>query len=227
MRGARSAVLGVAIGVALACGRSGSGDGADAGSAARPRIVRPRPPPAPGEIPADLVASKLSLTIIKDKDTKAPVLATLSLRDGAVSLEGSKARVSIDLDSFDSGIPVRNERVRGIFFETSGVGWESAEIDVPKLPDAAVASLRAKQPVSNLKLEVDLKVHGKWTKLPMVVDADYTDKGALRVKSAEPIEVKISDLGLGLNVRRLSALCMHDSIDDVVKIDAVLEFAAK
>jgi hypothetical protein len=59
----------------------------------------------------------------------------------------------------------------------------------------------------------------------LTVDARYADDGRLTVKTSMPAQVKISDFALGDNLRRLSAICMHDSIDDVVLVEATLEFA--
>lgn len=185
--------------------------------------VRIRPPTAPGELAADLAKSKITLAIIKDQDTKSPVVATLTLRDGAVALGAGAARLSIDLDTFDSGIPLRNERVRGIVFETSGVGWDTAELTVPKIPDDVLASIRDKK-LARTKLDAELKIHGHTAKLVLPVEVSYTNGSALWVKTTEPFALKMSDFDLVSNVKRLSQICMHDSIDDAVNVEVSLEF---
>jgi hypothetical protein len=222
-------VLVVLAAAASASCRSGSAGSADAGrtSAAarppRPRVV------AQGEAPVDVERSKLSLAVIKDRDVTSPVVATVRLLDGALSLgtTPASARLSVNLDSFDSTIPLRNERVRGIFFETSAIGWETAELTVPSIPDDAVSALRARRPLAHVTLEGKLRVHGRTAPVSLVVDAGYADDGGLWVKTAAPAQVKISDLGLTDNLHRLSAICMHDSIDDVVTVTADLQFAAR
>jgi hypothetical protein len=204
------------------CNRSPSASSSDAGQTAKP--VRVRPPARPGETLADLTKSKVTLTTIKDKDTVSPVVANVSLRDGAVTLgESPSARLTLDLDTFDSAIPLRNQRVRLVFFETTAVGWDVIEIVVAKIPDAVVAALKDKKSASGAKLDAIVEVHGKKVSVPLTVDASYVGD-RLVVKSTAPIEVRISDSALGDNLRRLSALCMHDSIDDVVKVDATIEF---
>ena len=186
-------------------------------------VVHTRPPAAPGELPLDLLKSKITLAIIKDRDTKSPVVATVMLRDGAVALGPGTARLTIDLDTFDSGIPLRNERVRGIVFETSGVGWDTAELTVAKIPDDALASIRDKK-MARAKLDATLKIHGKTVKLVLPVEASYANGGELWVKTSEPLSVKTSDFDLIPNVKRLSQICMHDSIDDAVSVEVSLEF---
>ncbi len=202
-------------------GSSSSTTDAAASASARPKIVRPRVVGS-GEIPLDLKESKLHLVIIKDHVT--PVPATLSMRDGAVALDGSppKAHLSVDLDTFDSEIAIRNERVRNILFETSAIGWESAELAFD-LPADLIAKLRADKKITGAKLEGSLKVHGGTSKLPVTIDAGW-EGAKLWVKSVGPVDVKVSDLGLTDNLHRLNAICMHDGIDDVVKVDVSLVF---
>lgn len=209
-----------------ACSRSSSNAKPDAGQTApSATVVRPRPPAKPGETLADLAKSKVTMKMIKDRDTTSPVVANVALRDGAVTLEGSpSARLTIDLDTFDSMIPLRNERVRLVFFESSGVGWDVIELAVPKIPESVLADLKAKKSVSGAKLDGRVKLHGKEATVPLVVDATWAGE-RLVVKSTAAIAVKISDFGLNDNLRRLSALCMHDSIDDVVNVEATVEFA--
>ncbi len=218
---ARWYVLGLVLSLAPGC-RSSSSAGVDAGAPTKPKIVRPRVQ-APGELPLDIAHSKLSLTMIKDR--VSPVNATLTMRDGALSLDGPSpsARLSVDLDTFDSDIAIRNERVRNLFFETSAIGWESADLSFA-LPADVVAQLRKDKKLAHVPLDGTLKVHGVTSKLPVTVDAG--DEGRkIWVKSVSPVVVKISDLGLSDNLRRLNAICMHDSIDDDVKVDVSLEFS--
>lgn len=191
------------------------------------KMVRPRPAARPGETLADIDKSKVSLAIIKDRDEANPVTATMFLRDGAIALDGpsgSTARLSIDVLSFDSTIPIRNERVKKFFFETSGVGWDTIELVIPKIPDEVVKSLKDTKGVTKAKLLADVKLHGKSKQLELVVDAGYRPDGSLWVKSSGPFQAKASDFGLTENLQRLSSICMHDSIDDAVKVEVALEF---
>jgi hypothetical protein len=218
--------FGIALLIAFAgChSSSSSSDGAaDAAAAAKPKIVRPRVVGS-GEMPLDLGLSKLKLTIVKDHVT--PVGATLSMRDGALALETPTPNVhlAVDLDTFDSEIAIRNERVRNIFFETSAIGWETAELKVD-LPQELVDRVKKEKKVAGVKLDGQLKVHGATSKLPLTVDATY-DGARATVKSTSPVEVKVSDLGLTDNLHRLNAICMHDGIDDIVKVDVSLVFAS-
>ena len=203
--------------VLVACRSAGSTSAADAAPSARPKIVRPRVV-ASNEMPLDLARSKLHLVMVKDHVT--PVDATMTFRDGA--LGATSARLSVDLDSFDSQIAIRNERVRNLFFETSAIGWESAELTFD-LPADLVAKFRQQKSLAKTTLEGTLRVHGGTSKLPVTIDAGE-DGAKVWVKSAGPVSVRVSDLGLVDNLHRLNAICMHDSIDDVVQVDVSLVF---
>ena len=218
-------VLHLALGALLVAGVGCTKPTPPVVDAGHPPVVKThvRPPAAPGELPADLAKSKITLAIIKDRDTKSPVVATVMLRDGAVALGPGTARLTIDIDTFDSGIPLRNERVRGIVFETSGVGWDTAELTVPKIPDDVLASLRDKKLVRT-KLDANLKIHGKTAKIVLPIEASPASDGAIWVKTTEPLVLKTSDFDLIPNVKRLSQICMHDSIDDAVNVEVSIEF---
>jgi hypothetical protein len=225
------ALLLVSTGVLVSCGKPGGEKGSpDAGRADAAAPIAPaRAAAAPGEMLADLEESKVTVAAIKDRDVILPVKATVMLRDGRLTLGGPSpgARLTVDLNTYDSRIPLRNERVKKFLFETSGLGWETAELVIARLPDAVVASLRDTRRATHAKLDGELRVHGHSSKLTMVVDAAYESDGRLTVKTAAPVEVKISELGLADNLKRLSAICMHDSIDDVVKVEVALEFPGR
>jgi hypothetical protein len=147
----------------------------DAGAppkAAKLRVV------APGDAPADLKQSYVQLSIIKDKDVKNPVVGRMLLDDGAVALSSPtpSAHLLVDIDTLDTGVPIRNERVRNIFFETSNVGWDTVDVTIPVLPVAVVTALQGQRHVEQAKLDATLKVHGR----KVIVDAGAGEDLGLR-----------------------------------------------
>lgn len=225
----KSVALGLCLVVAAfapACSRGDKDARADAGTF--PKAAAKAPPARvanSGEVLADLQKSSIRLTVIKDHDTATPVVGTMSLRDGVLSLSDpglSFARFSFDLGTFESGIPMRNDRVKLFFFEISAK--DTAELVVRPLPEAALIGLRDKKPVVHATLEGELTLHGRTAKVPLPVDAGIDARGVLWIKTSKPAEVKISDFGLTENAKRLMSICMHDSIDDIVRVEASLEF---
>jgi hypothetical protein len=210
--------------VAVGCGKktadSAVPDAAPPSKAAKVRVV------PPGNAPADLKNSSIQISIIKDKDVKNPVVGRMALDDGSISLSSPtpSARLIVDIDTLDTTIPIRNERVRNIFFETSNVGWDTIEVTIPVIPAAVVAALQTQRHVEQAKVDATLRVHGRNVITVLTVDASYADDGRLTVKTSAPAQVKIADFGLDDNLHRLSHICMHDSIDDLVMVEASLQF---
>jgi hypothetical protein len=213
-----------------ACHGKGERGTPDAGrtTSAPQRVVAARIPQA-GELLADLSTSKISASMIKDRNVAVPVTATMLLRDGRVTLDGPQpsARLSIDMTTFDSALPLRNERVKQFFFETNNRNYETVELSIPVLPPEALRSLREARKALHVKLDGELTFHGAKKKIELVVDASYDASGTLVVKSAGPIDVNVSDYGLLDNLRRLSLLCKHESIDEIVKAEVTIEFPPK
>ena len=226
MRFHLSIVVVVAALVAGGCGKK-STEAPRPDAAAAPSKAAKIRAVAPGDAQADLAHSQVQISVIKDKDTKSPVVGRMMLTDGAVALSSPtpSARLSIDIDTIDTGVPIRNERVRNIFFETSGVGWDTIEVVIPAIPAAVVAALRDQRKVDQAKLDATLRVHGRTVMTVLTVDASYSEDGRLTVKTSTPAQIKISDFTLSDNLHRLSSICMHDSIDDLVLVEATLQFA--
>jgi polyisoprenoid-binding protein YceI len=208
--------------LAAACGKKERPAAAQDADPVSPK--KPRPAASPGESPVDLVESKISLAVVKDHNANGPVVVTVLLRDGAISFGAGTARLSIDLDSIDSGVPLRNERLRGVLLETGGPGWDTAELRITSIPESALVALREKRGVGGVKIDGELALHGVTAKVPFIANVSFGTGGVLLVKSAAPVELKISDYGLGENLKKLITLCKHESIDDVVKVDFSLEF---
>ena len=105
------------------------------------------------ELLADLGSSRVSVAVIKDRNSKLPVNGTMLLRDGRVTLDGPSpsAQLSIDLTTLETDIPTRNERVKKLFFETNNRSWETIELAVPTLPPAALAALRDKRRATHVE----------------------------------------------------------------------------
>ncbi len=224
MKGQLFAVLFAAL-FAAGCGKKSTEVVPPDAAAAPPKAAKLRVV-APGDAPADLKQSYVQLSIIKDKDVKNPVVGRMLLDDGSVALSSPapSAHLLVDIDTLDTGVPIRNERVRNIFFETSNVGWDTIDVTIPTLPAAVVSALHGQRHVEQAKLDATLKLHGRKVMTVLTVDASYSDDGRLTVKTSTPAQVKISDFGLGDNLRRLSSICMHDSIDDVVNVEVSLQF---
>jgi hypothetical protein len=224
MNRSKPAAVALTLGLSLlspSCGNRGGGGAPDAGR----RAVTSFPAGAV-EHRVDTTASTVTISVAGGLDPGSVVSGTFSLRGGALTLSNASlpaAKFFVDLTSFDSHLPVRNERVKQVFFETTGSGGDSAEITIERLPEEALAKLKARKLVAGARTEATLTVHGRTTKVALTVDAGFNERGVLWVKTSAPAPVNITELGMGENKKRLMATCQHEHIDDVVKVEASLE----
>ena len=133
--------------------------------------------------------------------------------DGAVQL-------GVDLDSVDTSIEIRDERMRQMLFETGD--FPSANVTGSVDP----AILKTLQPgaVVTTDLEVTLSLHGKEASIsvPVVVISESTE--GLRVISSRPVLLNTADFDLLRGVAALQEVAGLDSIASVVPVTFHLLF---
>lgn len=137
----------------------------------------------------DAAGSTLTYQSVK----KNTVVETNRLRNlsGAVSPDGT-ASVTIDLNSVDSGIDVRDVRMRFLFFQTFKfpVATVSTKID-----PVAVADLATKRRLK-MQLPFTLDLHGFQKSFVANVVVTLISDAQVSVASESPIEIKVEDFGL-------------------------------
>lgn len=144
----------------------------------------------------DPAASSLSYQSIK----KNTVVETNKIRNltGTIAPDGL-ATVSIDLNSVDSGIDIRDVRMRYLFFET--FKFPLATVSV-KLDPAAFADLPTKRRMK-INLPFTLDLHGLTKELRADVVVTMITDSAVSVASDGPIAIKVADFGLGPAIEKL------------------------
>jgi OmpA-OmpF porin, OOP family len=137
----------------------------------------------------DAAGSTLTYQSVK----KNTVVETNRLRNlsGAVSPDGA-AIVTVDLNSVDSGIDVRDVRMRFLFFQTFKfpVATISTRID-----PAAIADLPTKRRLK-MRLPFTLDLHGFQKDFAADVVVTLISDTQVSVASESPIEIKVEDFGL-------------------------------
>jgi len=142
---------------------------------------------------------------------------------GYIGADG-KVELAIDLDSVETMIPIRNERMRELLFETRQhpTANLSAQID-PGILQAA-----GKGSVINTVVQVGLSLHGQdaLLEVPVVVVGD--EDRSLRVISARPVVVNAGNFGLegGVNALREIAGLKQISTAVPVTLNLVFRYAA-
>jgi outer membrane protein OmpA-like peptidoglycan-associated protein/polyisoprenoid-binding protein YceI len=144
----------------------------------------------------DPAASTLTYQSVK----KNSIVETNTIRNfsGTITPEGDVS-ITVDLNSIDTGIDLRNVRMRFLFFET--FKYPTATITA-KVDPSAFADLAAKRRmVATLPFKFDL--HGVVKDLQADVVVTMISDSSVSVASRTPLAIKVDDFGLLPNVEKL------------------------
>ena len=131
-----------------------------------------------------------------------------------------KVELAIDLDSVETLIPIRNERMRELLFETRQFPTANLSAQV----DPGILQAASQGGVVNTVVQVGLSLHGQdaLLEVPVVVVGD--DGQSLRVVSARPVIVNAGDFGLEGGVTALREVAGLKTISTAVPVTLNLLF---
>ena len=115
--------------------------------------------------------------------------------------KNGNVQLSIDLDSVETLIPIRNERMRELLFETTSFPNATVAAEV----DPAVLAEVASGGTVSTEVPVRLNLHGIEESLAVPVTV-FSDGGSLSVVSSRPIIINAADFGLVAIQHQNSAL---------------------
>ncbi len=174
-------------------------------------------PAAQGDWTLDAAASQLNFVSIKSGDI-AEIHHFTGL-SGSVSQDGT-AELVIDLATVETGIVIRNERMREHLFqtETFPTARLTAQIDLAALSDMA--------PGDQTELELDgvLDLHG--VQVPVYAEVLVSDLNGSRVivTTQGPVMIHAEDFNLQAGLDTLQELAGLPSITPAVPVTATLVF---
>lgn len=174
---------------------------------------------APAALSAwELDAERSSVLFLSVKNSSVAELHHFKVVRGGVSDDGA-AEVTIDLDSVETLVPIRNQRMREILFET--VRFPAAELSAVVPGD--LSEMKAGD-ARSVDLEVTINLHG--ASAPYIAKTRVTRLAdeSLQVVLAEPILVKAADFGLDGGIEMLREVAGLKSISTAVPVDATLVF---
>jgi OOP family OmpA-OmpF porin len=169
----------------------------------------------------DLASSSLTFQSVK----KGTIVETskFATLDGTIGKDG-QARVDVVLESVDTGVDLRNVRMRFLFFET--YKFPVATITA-RLDPAALQELPVKR---RLRTDVDysLDLHGVVKQMRSPVVVTLIDDDTVSVASAAPIIIAVADFGLAENIGKLEQAVGNITItpSTSVSFDFVFDRAA-
>ena len=191
--------------------------------------------PDPKPVSADPVALELgvanatvSMITVKNGDTEVPgkfegVSGTMTFADGKhpSALTGS---LDIELGSWDSGLELRDDRVKNIFFDAAKNQTASFRLtNIEDLPAEgmvigadAEGTAKGRLTIAGTSVDVEAKV-----KLTRSGETDF------HLDTIEPFVVSIESLHLTNPLKALMKECEHESIDDSVRVSVRLDLTAE
>ncbi len=134
--------------------------------------------------------------------------------------ESGNFNLNIDLSSIDSGIEVRNFRLRTFLFEV--IRFPTARV-FGQLEPAFYKDLKPGQYVHQ-NLNGTISLHGIQKKISIAVKIIALADGVLNVTSSQPFLLNTQDFGLTKGVLKLAELAKLDAINTVVPISLNFNF---
>jgi polyisoprenoid-binding protein YceI len=174
-------------------------------------------PAASGDWRLDGERSRLSFVSIKSGEiAEAHSFSGLS---GTVAPDGA-AELVIDLATVETGIDIRNERMRDHLFEIDRFAEArvTTALDLVALADLDVGERRS------LELDATLSLHGQSIDIITPVIVTDIDGRHILVESAAPVLLHIEDFGLAEGLATLQELANLPSITPVSPVSFSLYF---
>jgi polyisoprenoid-binding protein YceI len=166
----------------------------------------------------DLDAERSTVQFLSVKNASVAEVHHFTKVSGGIDDDG-QATVTIDLASVETMIPIRNERMREMLFETARFPEATLSARVPDDLDELDAG-----ETTRADLEVSIDLHGKTALYSAAAHVTRLADGSLQVVLAAPVLVKAADFGLEGGVEMLREVAGLKNISTAVPVDATLVF---
>lgn len=133
------------------------------------------------------------------------------------------AQLRIEMDSVNSSVPLRDERMRDVLFDFKHFpeAQISAQIDLQPINDLASGAQL------ELRLPVTVSLRGKQHTYQAELLATRLDERRFQVVTLEPLMLQAEDFGLQAELETLRKLAGLSAISFSVPVNAVLIFTAR
>ena len=167
-----------------------------------------------------LDGERSSVQFMSVKNTHIAELHHFKTLSGSIN-DAGQARVVIDLDGVETLIPIRNQRMRELLFETVRFPAATLSAQVP----AGVETLAAGETLA-AEMAVGVDLHGTVAPYRTRVNATRLADGGVQVTLAQPVLVRATDFGLAAGIEALRKIVGLQSISIAVPVTATLVFVA-
>ncbi|MCX7553419.1 YceI family protein [Marinicella sp. S1101] len=159
-----------------------------------------------------LVTDSSTLTFISTKNKTITEEHKLQFGQGSID-SNSDMVLAVDLESVDTMIPIRDERMRNILFKTDQYPSATVSASIP-------TGIELNQKV---ELPFTLNLHGQTRTMKAQVMAQMVE-GRLVVVNYEPIAINTKDFGMDDGINKLTQIAGLLSIDYASLVDFKLTF---
>jgi len=165
------------------------------------------------------VAEDSRVQFVSIKNNTIGEISRFEMISGTVDDKGA-VEVRVALDSVETNIGIRNERMREMLFE---VGlYPEAVITAQLDKDAMAASVSNRVTIVPVLLQIDL--HGQVVSKEAMLTVAATAAG-FSATSSEPILLNAAEFGLEAGVAALQSVAGLDAISRVIPVTVSLNFA--
>ncbi|MEN0036821.1 MAG: cellulase family glycosylhydrolase [Cellvibrio sp.] len=162
------------------------------------------------------------LNFVTTKNTSNVEVHNFTTINGSIS-SANVATLTIDLSTVNSGVALRDQRMRDLLFDV--VNFPSATVTVP-VPATLISSLAVGQSATT-DISATLNLHGVNGTITTKVSVQKLSSNRVLVQSLSPILVKAGDYALADGVEALRAAVGIASINVSVPVDFALVFDAR
>jgi polyisoprenoid-binding protein YceI len=163
--------------------------------------------------------TKSSLNFVSTKAIDIAEVHHFTQLVGRVSNNG-KAVITIELASVETGIPIRNERMLGMLFETRKFPLSTVRAKI----DMDIVNAIATGASKNMAIELELDLHGVRVEMAANVVVVRLDESTLMVSSAGPVILNASTVELSAGIEMLREVASLPSIGNAVPVTFNLTF---
>jgi len=167
----------------------------------------------------ELDNDKSTVNFVSIKNDKVAEIHSFTSLVGYIGAAG-KVQLGIDLDSVETLIPIRNERMRELLFDTAR--FPAAKISAQV--DPVILTATADGGVVTADLPITLSLHGIEQTLTAPVVVVREGDNRLRVLTSRPVLVNAVDFGLDSGITALREIAGLKAISVAVPVTLQLVF---
>ena len=167
-----------------------------------------------------LDGERSALQFMSVKNTHIAEIHHFKALSGSID-DAGQARVVIDLESVETLIPIRNQRMREMLFETLRFPAATLTARAP----TGIETLATGETLS-AEMSVGVNLHGIVAPYQTRIHATRLADGGVQVTLAQPVLVRATDFALTEGIEALRKIVGLQSISTAVPVTATLVFVA-